>query len=100
MCVDCKDMNKDCLKDNYLLSSINQLIDPTASHQVISFPDTFSRYHQISMNTSDITKTAFIKSKKTYAYIKMPFDLKNIGETFQCMVNKVFKKKIGPNMEY
>ena len=29
----------------------------------------------------------------------MPFELKNVGATYQRLVNKMFNKKIGRNME-
>lgn len=82
MYVDYTDLNKAFPKDHYPLPSINQLIDATAGYQVLSFLDAFSGYHQISMNRDDIPRTAFITPKGTYAYIKMPFGLKNAGATF------------------
>ncbi|XP_074374056.1 uncharacterized protein LOC141714436 [Apium graveolens] len=99
MCVDYTDLNKACPKDHYPLPNIDQLIDATAGYEVLSFLDAFSGYHQIAMNDRDVPKTAFITPKGTYAYIKMPFGLKNAGTTFQRMVNKVFKEQIGRNME-
>ncbi|KAL8093495.1 hypothetical protein AgCh_035391 [Apium graveolens] len=99
MCVDYTDLNKACPKDHYPLPNIDQLIDATAGYEVLSFLDTFSGYHQIAMNDRDVPKTTFITPKGTYAYIKMPFGLKNAGATFQRMVNKVFKEQIGRNME-
>ncbi|XP_074323291.1 uncharacterized protein LOC141660225 [Apium graveolens] len=99
MCMDYTDLNKACLKDHYHLPNIDQLIDATAGYEVLHFLDAFSGYHQIAMNDRDVPKTAFITPKGTYAYIKMPFGLKNAGATFQRMVNKVFKEQIGRNME-
>lgn len=34
-----------------------------------------------------------------YCYQVMPFELKNVGATYQHMVNKVFKKLLGDTME-
>ncbi|XP_063949875.1 uncharacterized protein LOC135152721 [Daucus carota subsp. sativus] len=99
MCVDYTDLNKNCPKDHYPLPNIDQLIDATSGYQILSFLDAFSGYHQIAMDAEDIPKTAFITPKGTYAYIKMPFGLKNAGATFQRMVNKVFADQIGRNME-
>ena len=34
-----------------------------------------------------------------YCYKVMPFSLKNVGPTFQLLVNKMFQGQIGRNME-
>ena len=44
-------------------------------------------------------KTVFITSQGLYCYKVMPFGLKNIGTTYQRLVNKMFSKQIGRNME-
>lgn len=44
MCVDFTDLNKACPKDSYLLSTIDQLVDSTLGHELLSFMDAFSRY--------------------------------------------------------
>ena len=41
MCVDYTDLNKACLKDSYPLPRIDQLVDSTAGHQLLSFMDAF-----------------------------------------------------------
>ena len=45
MCVDFTDLNKACPKDSYPLPRIDQLVDSTADHQLLSFIDAFSVYN-------------------------------------------------------
>ena len=53
MCVDFTDLNKAYLKDSYSLPRIDQLVDSTASHRLLSFMDAFSRYNQIRIDEAD-----------------------------------------------
>ena len=99
MCVDFTDLNKTCLKDSFPLPRIDQLVDSTAEHKLLTFMDAFSRYNQIKMAEEDQKKTAFITSQRLYCYKVMPFKLKNAGATYQRLVNKMFSKQIGRNME-
>lgn len=59
MCVDFIDLNKVCLKDSFLLPQIDQLVDSTIWHELLSFMDAFFRYNQISYPL-DQEKTTFI----------------------------------------
>jgi len=45
MCVDFTDLNKACPKDNFPLPRIDQLVDSTTGHKLLSFMDAFSRYN-------------------------------------------------------
>ena len=63
MCVDFTDINKACPKDSYPLPCIDQLVDSTAGHQLLSFMDAFSGYNQIKMDEADQEKTSFITSQ-------------------------------------
>ena len=45
MCVDFTDLNKACPKDSYPLPRIDQLVDSTARHKLLSFMDAFSSYN-------------------------------------------------------
>ena len=51
------------------------------------------------MDEEDQEKTAFITSQGLYCFKVMPFRLKNAGATYQRLVNKMFNKQIGKNME-
>ena len=61
--------------------------------------DTFSGYNQISMDPIDQEKTSFVIGQGTYYYRVMPFGLKNVGATYQTLVNKMFQKKIRASMD-
>ena len=82
MCVDFTDLNKACSKDNFPLPRIDQLVDSTVGHKLLTFMDTFSRYNQIKMAEEDQEKTTFITSQGLYCYRVMPFGLKNAGDTY------------------
>ena len=99
MCVDFMDLNKACSKDSFPLPRIDQLVDSTAGHKLLTFMDAFSGYNQIKMAEEDQEKIAFITSQGLYCYKVMPFGLKNAGATYQRLVNKMFNKQIGRNIE-
>ena len=71
------DLNKACPKDSFPLLRINQLVDFTIGHKLLTFMDAFSRYNQIKMVEEDQEKTAFVTSQGLYCYKVMPFRLKN-----------------------
>jgi hypothetical protein len=99
MCVDFRDLNKACPKDSFPLPRIDQLVDSTAGHRLLTFMDTFSGYNQIMMDDADQEKTSFITSKGLFCYKVMPFGLKNAGATYQRLMNKMFHHQIGRNVE-
>ncbi|KAK0595554.1 hypothetical protein LWI29_007808 [Acer saccharum] len=99
MCVDLTDLNKACPKDSFPLPRIDQLVDATAGHELLSFMDAYSGYNQIRMNKADEEKTSFTTDQGLYCYKVMPFGLKNAGATYQRLVNRIFARQIGKNME-
>ena len=62
MCMDFTDLNRACSKDTFPLPRIDQLVDSTAGHKLLTFMDVFSGYNQIKMAEEDQEKTAFITS--------------------------------------
>ena len=51
------------------------------------------------MAPEDEERTAFITERGLYCYKVMPFGLKNVGATYQRLVNKIFQDQIDRNME-
>ena len=99
MCVNFTDLNKACPKDSNPLPRIDQLMDSTASHKLLSFMDAFSGYNQIRMDEANQEKTSFVTSQGLFCYKVMPFGLKNAGATYQRLVNHMFRPQIGRNVE-
>ncbi|KAL5577383.1 hypothetical protein UlMin_019082 [Ulmus minor] len=77
VCVDFTDLNKACPKDSFPLPRIDQLVDATAGHELLSFMDAYSGYNQIRMHQPDQEHTAFLTDQGLYCYKVMPFGLKN-----------------------
>nr|KYP52283.1 Transposon Ty3-I Gag-Pol polyprotein [Cajanus cajan] len=99
MCTDYTNLNKACPKDAYPLPNIDRLVDGASGHKVLTFLDAYSGYNQIPMHPRDEEKTAFITDSANYCYQVMPFGLKNAGATYQRLMNKIFRQKLGRNME-
>ena len=95
ICVDFTDLNKASPKDSYPLPRIDTLVDSTVRHQLLSFMDAFSGYNQIKLDEADQEKTSFVTSQGLYCYKVMLFRLKNAGATYQRLMNKMFRIKLG-----
>ncbi|CAL2229547.1 unnamed protein product [Prunus armeniaca] len=59
----------------------------------------YSKYNQIFMHPNDQAHTSFITDHGLYCYKVMPFGLKNVGATYQGLVNSLFVPLIGSTME-
>ena len=84
-CVDFRNLNKACSKDDFPLHplpNMDLLIDSAVGHAMFSFMDRFSGYNQIYMSTNDAKKTAFRTPLGNFYYTVMPFGLKNAGATY------------------
>ncbi|KAL0439943.1 UNVERIFIED_CONTAM: Pro-Pol polyprotein [Sesamum latifolium] len=99
MCIDFRDLNKACPKDFYPLPRMDQLVDSTSGCELLSMMDASQGYHQIMLAPEDRKKVSFITSSGTFCYVAMPFGLKNVGATYQRLVDKIFQSQIGRNVE-
>ncbi|XP_073057035.1 uncharacterized protein [Primulina eburnea] len=99
MCVDFRDLNKACPKDCNPLPRIDQLVDSTSGYELVCFMDAYQGYHQIPLAREDQEKVSFITSGGTFCYVVMPFGLKNAGATYQRLMDRIFTKQAGRNIE-
>jgi hypothetical protein len=90
VCMDFRDLNKACLKDNFPTPFIDQIIDKCVGSEVFSFMDGFSGYNQIQIKPEDQHKMTFICPWGNFSYRKIPVSLKNAGATFQRAMNFAF----------
>ena len=90
ICVDFRDLNKACPKDDFPLPITEIMVDATMGHEILSFMDGSSGYNQIRMAPEDEELTAFQTPKGIYCYTVMPFGLKNAGATYQRAMQKIF----------
>jgi dsDNA-binding SOS-regulon protein len=99
VCVDYTSLNKHCPKDPFSLPHIYQIIDSTAGCARLSFLDAYSGYNQIKLKKEDEEKTAFITPYGVFCYQVMPFGLKNVGATYQRMMQNCLGSQIGCNIQ-
>jgi hypothetical protein len=67
MYIDFTDLNKACPKDSFPLPRIDQLVDSTAGHKILTFMDAFSGYNQIVMDESDQEKRPSSRAEDSFA---------------------------------
>ncbi|XP_068476980.1 uncharacterized protein [Phaseolus vulgaris] len=99
MCVDFTNLNKARPKDSYPLPSIDALVDSASGCKMLSFLDAFSGYNQIKVHPRDECKTTFMTETCCYYYKVMPFGLKNVGATYQRLMDKVLAPMLGRNVQ-
>ncbi|KAL0290943.1 UNVERIFIED_CONTAM: hypothetical protein Sangu_2552600 [Sesamum angustifolium] len=67
--------------------------------ELLSMIDGSQGYHQIMLAPEDRKRVSFITSIGTFCYVAMSFGLKNVGATYQHLVDKIFHPKIERNIE-
>ena len=99
LCVDFKDLNKAYPKDPFPLPRIDQIIDATTGHDSLCCLDAYSGYHQIKMAEPHQAATTFITPYDPFCFNTITFGLKNVGATYQRMIQTCLANQIGKTVE-
>ena len=83
-------LNKVMIKNKHLLSRINDLFDQLQRASVFSKIDLRSRYHQLKIMESNMSKMAFKTRYGHHELLVMPFGLTNAPAAFMDLMNRVF----------
>ncbi|XP_070057701.1 uncharacterized protein [Nicotiana tomentosiformis] len=99
VCVDFRDLNNACPKDEFPHPIPELMIDATTGYEAMSFMDGSSGYNQIHMAPKYEELTVFCTPKGIYCYRVMPFGLKNAGATYQRAMQNIFDDLLHKNVE-
>jgi hypothetical protein len=91
-------LNKCCPKDDFPLSTIDNVDDSAAGCKTMVLLDCFSGYHQIYLHKEDEEDTSFITPIRTYYYLRMPKGLKMRAQPFCRMTKAILKEQVGRNV--
>ena len=90
MCLS-KKLNDACLHDPFPIPFTDEVLQGVCSHEMYSFIDGFSGYHQIRIVKEDRHKTTFVTEWGCFQYTMMPFGLKNAPAILSRVVVAAFK---------
>ena len=98
ICIDFRNLNIACQKDNYPLPNMETLLQQVTGSSMMSMLDGFSGYNQVVIQEEDRHKTTFTTPWGTFEYLRIPCGLLNVGATFQRAIDYAFKELMAKSL--
>ena len=89
-CGDYHCLNTATVPDRYPLPNIGDFSSQVSGSTVFSKLDLQKGYYQVPVEQRDIQKTAIITPFGMFEFLRMPFGLRNAGNTFQRLMDQIF----------
>ncbi len=94
-CVDYRQLNKQTIKDPYVMPRISDLLDELSGARYFSAIDIHSAYWQVPIAEEDKHKTAFTCHLGHFEFNVVSFGLCNAPATFMRLINDILRPVLG-----
>ena len=89
-CGDYRRLNLVTTPDRYPVPNVHDLASQLTGCTIFSKLDLTKGYYQVPMAREDVPKTAVVTPLGLFAFLRMPFGLRNSGQTFQRLMDHIY----------